>query len=128
MVPPHTLDAPAIKAAVNLATVSTTTPAAENKMVVYNPTTSNYAYHDVPAGMTLPAYIKPTSILMRALLASEKGIEIAPADAVGTKSFIKVTDGDSSATSPYVSVSGTGITFHPSAPTISTTARSNMVT
>jgi hypothetical protein len=36
----HTLDAPAIKAAVNLATVSTTTPAAENKMVVYNPTTS----------------------------------------------------------------------------------------
>jgi hypothetical protein len=66
MVPPHTLDAPAIKAAANLATVSTTTPAAENKMVVYNPTTSNYAYHDVPAGMTLPAYIKPTKILMRA--------------------------------------------------------------
>jgi hypothetical protein len=46
----HTLDAPAIKAAANLATVSTTTPAAENKMVVYNPTTTNFAYHDVPAG------------------------------------------------------------------------------
>jgi hypothetical protein len=74
----HTLDAPAIKAAVNLSTVSTTTPAAENKMVVYNPTTSNYAYHDVPAGVTLPAYIKPTSILMRGVNASfaEKGIEI----------------------------------------------------
>jgi hypothetical protein len=51
---------------------------------------------------------------------SEKGIEIESASAAGTKSFIKVTDGDSSATSPYVSVSGTGITFHPAAPTIST--------
>jgi hypothetical protein len=47
---------------------------------------------------------------------SEKGIEIESASGAGTKSMIKVTDGDSSATSPYVSVSGTGITFHPSSP------------
>jgi hypothetical protein len=85
----HTLDAPAIKAAANLATVSTTTPAAENKMVVYNPTTSNYAYHDVPAGVTLPSYILPTKIKMQGTGTSfsEKGIEIEAASAAGTKSL-----------------------------------------
>lgn len=114
----HTLDAPAIKAAANLATVSTTTPAPENKMVVFNPTTRNYSYHDVPAGLTLPSYILQTKIKMQGTGTSfsEKGIEIEAASGAATKSLIKVTSGDSSATSPYVSMSGTGITFHPSSP------------
>lgn len=114
----HTLDAPAIKAAANLATVTTTTPAPENKMVVFNPTTRNYAYHDVPAGLSLPAYILPSKIQMKGTGTSfnEKGIEIEAASGAGTKSSIKVTSGDSSATSPFVMVTGTGITYHPSSP------------
>jgi hypothetical protein len=53
---------------------------------------------------------------MQARELRRKGIEIVSADAAGTKSSMKVTDGDTSATSPYVSMGGTGITFHPSSP------------
>jgi hypothetical protein len=117
----HTLDAPAIKAAANLATVSTTTPAPENKMVVYNPATSNYAYHDVPAGVTLPSLHQTHSILMRGVNASfaKKGsrlcqltLERNRSSSYGWGHFSHITQSH---------VSGTGITFHPRVQTTSTT-------
>ena len=58
----QTLDHAAVKAAANLATVVATTPSVANKMVVYDPTTSVYAYHDTPAEVVLPDYVKPVIV------------------------------------------------------------------